>query len=91
MPNQPTLLAQDVGWAVPTNRKQLWWAQPTLRFLHSPSSGRARRTRSSRSVPPRMPAVLACSTSSSNLVCRGAAVAHASDLSAVGTLAARLR
>ena len=28
--------AQDVGWAVPTSHRQLWWAQPTLRFYHSP-------------------------------------------------------
>ena len=27
--------AQGVGWAVPTRHKQLWWAQPTLRFFHS--------------------------------------------------------
>jgi hypothetical protein len=30
-----TMLAQGVGWAVPTRHKQLWWAQPTLRFFHS--------------------------------------------------------
>jgi acetoin utilization deacetylase AcuC-like enzyme/formylglycine-generating enzyme required for sulfatase activity len=36
--NRATMLAQGVGWAVPTTHRQSWWAQPTLRSFHSLSA-----------------------------------------------------